>query len=94
MNETTYHYSYLAANAATQVKTGTGKLHSVVINTAGASSNVITLYDGTDTNGTVIAVIDGTAAAGNILLYDVQFITGLHVVIGTGTAAKITISYL
>lgn len=94
MTETTFLYKNLAANAATQVKTGTGKLHTITVNKAGASANTVTLYDGTDSGGTLIATIDGTAASGRTLIFDCRFVIGLHVVIATGTAADITINYL
>lgn len=88
-----YHFSNLAANATTTLKTGAGILHTIVINDAGASANVITVYDNTAGSGTVIATIDGVATAGT-LVFDAQFNTGLTIVIGTGTAANITVTYL
>ena len=81
-----FGYSHLAANATTTVKTGSGVLHSISINTKGASANVITVYDNTAGSGTAIAIIDSTAAIGT-LFYDVVFNTGLTIVIGMGTAA-------
>lgn len=86
-------FKNLAANAATTVKSGPAFLHTLTINKAGASSNTVTVYDGTDTNGVLIATIDGTAAAGNTLLFDICCVTGIHVVIATGTAADITLSF-
>jgi hypothetical protein len=93
MQGESYQVKNLAANAATTVKSGSGKCHALTINKAGASSNVISVYDGTDTNGTLLATIDGTAAAGSTFLRNARFVTGLHVVIATGTAADITIEY-
>ena len=87
-----YTYTNLAANATTVIRTGKGKLHSITINTAGASANVCTVYDNTAASGSKIATINTVAAAPN-LLYDVQFNTGLTVVIGTGTAADVTVSW-
>ena len=88
-----FAFRNLKANATTLVKTGAGMLHSVTINDAGASSNTCTLYDGLDASGTEIATIDTVELAGRSLLYDVSFGTGLTVVIGTGTAANVTLAY-
>lgn len=88
-----YAYSNLAANATTLLKTGQGLLHSIVINNAGASSNVCQVYDGLDAGGTLIATIDTVELNGRVLLYDVHFRTGLTIVMGTGTAADLTVAY-
>ena len=89
----TFAHSNLAANATTVVKSGSGILHSITINNAGASSNTCTVYDNTAASGTVIATIDTVELNGRTLLYDVRFATGLTIVIGTGTAADITVAY-
>lgn len=88
-----YVHSNLAANATTTLKATPGILHSIVINKIGASSNIVTVYDNTTGTGTVIATIDSTIAAAPTRIFDVQFTTGLTIVIGTGTAADITVSY-
>ncbi len=93
MSDAVCNFLHLAANAATQVKTGEGVLKSITINIKGASANRITVYDGTDTNGTVIAIIDSTEAA-KTLEFCARFATGLHIVIATGTAPDITVSYV
>lgn len=84
--------THLAANATTLLKTGQGLLHCITINTKGATANTLTLYDNTAGSGTVIGVIDTTAAAQS-LFYDVVFNTGLTVVIATGTAADVTVAW-
>lgn len=83
---------HISTNATTAVKSGAGFLHAVTINTKGASSNVLTLYDNTAASGTVIATIDTTSASVT-LTYDSAFSTGLTAVTATGTAADITITY-
>ena len=85
-------YNLEALTAGAAIKAGTGVLHLLTINTKGASSNVVTLYDGVDTTGTKIATIDTTVNPGSFL-YDVQFTAGLYITSVTGTAAKITVSY-
>ena len=88
-----YNYTHLNANGTTTVKSGSGTLHTLTINVKGASGNTITLYDNTTGSGTVIAVVDPTQ---NLVTldFDVTFLTGLTVVLATGTAADITLSWL
>lgn len=88
-----YNYTNLAANATTLIRTGPGLLHSITVNKAGATANVVTVYDGLSASGTKIATLDGTQIPGT-LLYDVAFSTGLTIVIATGTAADITVAWV
>lgn len=84
------NYTNVAANSAgASITTDPGTLKRIVINTKGASSNVLTVYDGESTSGTKIATIDTTAAVGHIE-YACRFSTGLFYVLATGTAADIT----
>lgn len=68
---------------------GPGALHSVTINTKGASASVTTVYDGIDTSGTVIAIIDSLNLSGPFV-YDVSFHVGCYLTI-TG-AADVTVA--
>jgi hypothetical protein len=88
-----YNGTCLEANATTVIRTGRGVLHGITINTKGASSNVITVYDGLSAGGTLLATIDSTVDP-TIFLYDITFTTGLTIVIATGTAAKVTVSWV
>ena len=93
MPQTLLQPFHIAANSAGAViKTGRGQLGEVTINTKGATSNILTLYDGLTTGGTVIGIIDTTVAVGTFL-YDVRFETGLFYVLAGGTAADLTIGY-
>lgn len=85
-------YQHLNSNATTTIKTGAGSVHLITINTKGASSNILTLYDNTTAAGQVIAVLDTTQAVAT-LIYDVTFINGLTVVQSAGTAADITVAW-
>lgn len=82
-----------ANTAATTIKTGAGTLVAVMINTKGASGNVLTMYDNTTNSGTKIATIDTTASL-TFLPYNAGFSTGLTIVLATGTAADLTFTYL
>jgi hypothetical protein len=85
-------YTNLKALGTTTIKAGEGVLHSISINTKGATGNTATVYDNTAGNGTTIATVDTTAQI-QTLLYDLQFTTGLTIVLATGTSADITVSW-
>jgi hypothetical protein len=76
------------------IKTGAGTLHSVSINKLSVGGTGLTLYDSLTGTGTVLAVIDTTAAL-TTLLYDLAFSTGLTAVQNDGgtTHADVTIAY-
>lgn len=85
-----YSFTNLTANTAgTTVKSGAGTLRAVTVNSAGASSNVLTLYDGTSTGGTKIGTFDTNSL--RTIPFDLAFATGLFAVLATGTAADLTI---
>ena len=85
-------YSHLNANGTTTVKSGAGVLRRIVINTRGGIINTLTIYDNTTATGAVIGAVD-TVAAGGAFDYELDFTTGLTVVLAGGTAADITIIY-
>jgi hypothetical protein len=85
-------YQNLSANATTTIKSGEGVLHAIAINTKGATGNTATIYDNTSGSGTKIATIDTTSQI-QTLLYDINFTTGLTIVLASGTAADLTVSY-
>ena len=86
-----YRYTRIAAGLATTVvKAAPGTLHAIVINTSGASSNTITVYDNTAGSGTVVALIDGTTDE-KTLFYEADMLTGITLVSATGTGADLTV---
>lgn len=87
-----YSYNNINSNATTVVKAGPGRLHSITINTKGATANIATIFDNTAGSGTQIGVIDTTSTIGTVI-YDLAFRTGLTIVTSAGTAANITVSY-
>lgn len=76
----------------TTVKSGSGLLHAIVINTKGTTASTATIFDNTVGSGTKIGTLDTTAATGT-LLYDTVFATGLTIVTATGVAPDITVVY-
>jgi len=65
----------------------------VVINTVGATSNQLTLYDGQSTSGKVIAVVNTTNSAIPALEYSLVAANGIWYTLLAGTAADLTIVY-
>jgi hypothetical protein len=88
-----FNYTHLSANGTTTIKSAAGMLAAVSVNTRGASGNTLTVYDNTSASAPIIAQIDTTAAVYTFPL-GVQFNTGLTVVLGGGTAADVTVSWL
>jgi hypothetical protein len=84
--------SHITTNATTAILTGAGVVHTVCVNGKGATGNIATVYDSLAASGTVIGILDTTAAVG-CLLYDRALTTGLTVVTGTGTAPDLTVTY-
>lgn len=78
--------TYISTATGTTVKTGRGVLKSIVLGETAAGA--ITVYDGTDTNGTVKAVLKASIVEGQYD-FNIRFTTGLHVV--TAGASKLTV---
>lgn len=89
-----FQYTHIAANTAgVQVgPAGTIKLHAIAVNTKGATANLLTVYDGTSTAGTVVAIIDTTAQPVT-LTFDTVLNTGMFIVLAAGTAADLTFAW-
>ena len=78
----------IASATTTTVKSGSGYLNRIVINTTAAGA--ITIYDNTAASGTKIATIAASAALGTYT-YQGRFSIGLTIV--TAAASDITVSY-
>lgn len=84
----------IASGSTTTIKSGSGVLGSVIINSA-VALGVITIYDNTAASGTKIATITHPAAllsSQYILTYNCKFTTGLTVVTSLGD--NITVTYI
>lgn len=86
-----FSYSHISTNTTTTVKSGSGVLHSIVINTLG-TTDTLTIYDNTAGSGTVIAVVNAALSQGTFI-YDCAFSTGLTVVSSGTTPPDVTINY-
>lgn len=67
-------------------------LHTITINTKGATANTLTVYDNTSAAGTKIATIDTTSQV-QTLVYDCICTTGITCVSATGTGADYTVTW-
>lgn len=90
--EQSHSYLNITTNATTTVKTGSGLLHALALNTRGTGST-ITVYDNTAGSGTKIATIDSTLST-TAFIYDVAFKTGLTIVTAGASAADVTVAYI
>lgn len=82
---------HIATSATTTVKTTSGKLQRIVVNSPG-TGNTVTVYDNTAASGTLLAILSlmTNCAA---LEYDLPFSTGLTIVTAGGTPADLTVLY-
>lgn len=81
-----------AGTSTTTALTGAGVLHAVCVNTKGASSNLLTVYDSLAASGTVIGILDDVTFTG-CMVYDVGVGIGITVASAAGTGADLTIVY-
>ena len=81
-----YNYTRVTSAATTQIKTGPGILHAIVVNKP-TSTATIEADDALSNTTPVIAILGAFAAsiAPFQLIYDVEFTTGLSVTVGTAT---------
>lgn len=88
-----FNYSNIASTSTTVVKTGAGILHVITLNKPTATTT-LAIYDGIDTNGTLIGTVTvPTSPQPSFLMYDVSFKVGLTVVMGTANS-DITVAYV
>jgi predicted secreted Zn-dependent protease len=72
------------------VKTGTGALHTIVVNSIAAQSSVA-IYDGLTAAGTLLGTLTAATSHPVTLMYGARISTGIYIVI-TGTA-DLTVTY-
>lgn len=80
------------------VKTGAGALHTIVLNGLTTVGD-ITIYDGVDASGAVIAILH-LATATSISVqpityqYDLRLSTGIYIAYDQSVAADLTVSFV
>lgn len=87
-----YSYSNITTAATTTVKSGSGTLHSVTINSLGTVASSCIIYDNTAGSGTTIATINTLSISGTFM-FDAAFATGLTLVTSGTVAPNITVTY-
>lgn len=86
--EQRFSYANITSATTTTVKSGSGFLHAITINTTAAGT--ITIYDNTAGSGTKIGTLEASVGE-QTFTYNVAFSTGLTIV--TAAASDITVSY-
>lgn len=90
--KTSYEYAYLAdattAEVVTQVATGQGVLHAIVVTET--ASSAIAVIDGTSGTTANLASLKASIAEGSYI-FDANFDTGLRIV--TNNTSKLTVVY-
>ena len=93
MDLSTFNSENISSATTTVVKSGTGVLHAITINTTAAAA--ITVYDNTAESGTVLyqETFTTTAFRGFSVTLDVAFGTGLYIGFTTTTDVAVTPSW-
>jgi len=81
-------YAYIATATTTQVRTGAGRLHRIVIGEDAAGS--IKIIDGTSGSTTNLAELEASMPVGSYE-FNCKFAAGLRII--TAGATKITVVY-
>jgi len=87
-----YAGKYIAANGTYDISKAPCRLKRIVLNDAGASANILTVQS-CEASPDTYAIIDTVNANVNGWDFDMFCPKGLTVVLGTGTAANITVIY-
>lgn len=74
-----FNYLHLATAATTQVKTGPGMLHAIIVNTP-ISAGTIKLIDNTTGSTVNIGTMTHSGTIPYQLTYDLAFSTGLRII--------------
>lgn len=83
----------IVANGNNLLKTGSGTLYGISVNTGGTTSTA-TVYDGLDAGGTKIGTFSTVDQGGPVLpARGLAFVVGLFVVTAGAVAADITVSF-
>lgn len=88
-----YNYTHITtATTTAAIKTGTGVVHTVCVNSLGTVASAITVDDALTATTPTIAVINSLALLG-CQTYDVAFSTGLTIVTTGTVAPDVTVSW-
>jgi hypothetical protein len=85
-----YKYAYISTATTTQVFSGGGRLHSIILGTALDAAGDISIIDNTTGTTVNLALLQATAPSGQYE-FNVNIHTGLRII--TAGADKITVVY-
>ena len=88
MKVANYNQTNITSTTTTQIATGAGLLHSIVVNKA-AAGTIIVADATTSATSATMATLKSSVAEGTYL-YDCLFKTGLQVVTGANTDITVT----
>lgn len=91
-------WAHVTGTTTTPVKTGRGTLHTIVVNGLTTVGD-ITVYDGVDATGAVIAVLHLDIATSVSVqpitfVYDCKIVTGIYIEYDQAVAADLTVTYI
>ncbi len=94
---TSFPWPWKHVDGTVLVKTGAGALHTIVVNGLTTAGD-ITIYDGVDDTGEVIAVLhlDLTTSVSVqpiTFTYDLEISTGIYIAFDQSVAADLTVTY-
>ncbi len=84
--------SNITTATTTLVKTGTGQLNSITVNSLGTVASTAVIYDGIDADGTRLGTINTLALSG-AFVYNLPFTVGLCIVTTGTIAPNLTVVY-
>jgi hypothetical protein len=87
-----FNKAVMSTATTTAIKSSSGMLHAIVVNSKGTVASTIEIYDATSATGTPFAIIDSLNLYGTFI-FDVDFTTGLTLKTTGTVAPNVTIVY-
>ena len=87
-----FNHAVINTATTTTIKSSSGMLHNITVNTKGTVASAITVYDALTATGTPIAIIDSLNLYGTFN-FDINFSVGLTIVTTGTSAPNLTIAY-
>ena len=87
-----FPWNWKNVTATMLVKTGGGALHTIAVNYC--AQNTVTIYDGVDAGGRVIAILQTNVSQPVTMLYDAKIETGIYITVAGEGATDLTVNYI
>ena len=88
-----FPWDWTHVDQSLQIKVGAGALHTVTINQL-AAGDTVTIYDGADIFGAVMAIIATALSQPVTLIYDARVETGIFIAIAGQGPNDLTVNYI